>query len=105
MVGSDRTGLYTANGRQAHQPHKENVQMKQYKVVDGRNAYRNDPNCEIIRDNDKGFAVNKRETNENGTYLKVIELNPRKFQQERIVNEDEALILMLKGIKVEEVLA
>ena len=78
--------------------------MKQYKVVDGRNAFRNNPDCEIKKDDDKGFVVNKRETNENGTYIRVIMLNPRKFQQERIVNEDEALILMLKGIKVEEVL-
>jgi hypothetical protein len=75
--------------------------MRQYKVVDGRNFYRNDPTCEIKQDNEKMFVVNKQETDDQGnTTQRVIILNSRKFQEERIVDEQEAILLTLKGIKV-----
>lgn len=78
--------------------------MKQYKTIDARNRYRNDPNCEIKRDNEKVFAVNQQTTdNQGNTTIRVIILNPRKFQEERIVDEQEATLLILKGIEVEEI--
>lgn len=78
--------------------------MKQYKVVDDRNKYRNDPTCEIKHDNEKVFVMNKTETDDQGhTVNRIILLNPAKFQEERIVDEQEAILLMLKGVKVEEV--
>ena len=77
--------------------------MKQYKVVDDRNMYRNDPTCEIRHDNEKAFVMNKTETDDQGNKInRTIILNPRKFQEERVVDEDEAILLMLKGVKVEE---
>jgi hypothetical protein len=77
--------------------------MKQYKVVDDRNTYRNDPTCEIKHDNEKAFVVNKTETDDQGhTVNRLMILNPGKFQEERTVNEDEAILLMLKGVKVKE---
>ena len=78
--------------------------MKQYKVVDGRNRYRNDPTCEITHDNEKKFVVYQKKTNDQGnTANQVIILNPHKFQEERIVNEQEAILLMVKGIEVVDV--
>jgi hypothetical protein len=41
---------------------KRKCTMKQYKVVDDRNMYRNDPTCEIRHDNEKAFVMNKTET-------------------------------------------
>jgi hypothetical protein len=77
--------------------------MKQYKVVDDRNMYRNDPTCEIRHDNEKAFVMNKTETDSQGNKTnRTIILNPRKFQEERVVDEQEAILLMLKGVKVEE---
>ena len=78
--------------------------MRQYKVIDSRNRYRNDPNCEIKRDNEKVFAVNQQTTdNQGNTTIRVVILNPSKFQKERIIDEEEATLLILKGIKVEEI--
>ena len=78
--------------------------MRQYKVIDSRNRYRNDPNCEIKRDNEKVFAVNQQTTdNQGNTTIRVVILNPSKFQEERIIDEEEATLLILKGIKVEEI--
>ena len=78
--------------------------MKQYRVIDGRNRYRDDPNCEIKRDNEKVFAVNQQTTdNQGNTTIRVVILNPSKFQEERIIDEEEATLLILKGIKVEEI--
>jgi hypothetical protein len=77
--------------------------MKQYKVVDDRNMYRNDPTCEIRHDNEKAFVMNKTETDDQGNKInRTLILNPRKFQEERVVDEQEAILLMLKGVKVEE---
>lgn len=76
--------------------------MKQYKVIDGRDRYRNDPDrYEIKRDDDKAFYLVDK--GESGEETKVVILNPRKFQEERIVDEKEAMSLILKGVKVEEV--
>ena len=101
MVGSDGMSPYTVNGRLAHYLTKD-VQMKQYKVVDSRNRYRDDPTCEIMTDTEKLFVINKIETSAQGNKVnRTIILNPRKFQEERIVDEQEAILLMLKGIKVE----
>ena len=78
--------------------------MRQYKVIDDRNRYRNDPNCEIRHDNEKVFSVNQQTTdNQGNTTTRVIILNSRKFQEERIVDEQEATLLILKGIRVEEI--
>ena len=78
--------------------------MRQYKVIDSRNRYRNDPNCEIKRDNEKVFAVNQQTTdNQGNTTIRVVILNPSKFQEERIIDEEDATLLILKGIKVEEI--
>ena len=78
--------------------------MRQYKVIDDRNRYRNDPNCEIRHDNEKMFSVNQQTTDDQGNKTtRVIILNSRKFQEERIVDEQEATLLILKGIKVEEI--
>ena len=78
--------------------------MKQYKVVDGRDRYRNDPTCEITHDTEKAFVINKIKTDAQGNKVNsTIILNPRKFQEERIVDEDEAILLMLKGVEVVEV--
>ena len=78
--------------------------MKRYKVIDDRNRYRNDPNCEIRYDNEKMFSVNQQTTDDQGNKTtRVIILNSRKFQEERIVDEQEATLLILKGIKVEEI--
>lgn len=75
--------------------------MKQYKVVDGRNQYRNNPDrYEIKRDDDQAFYLIDK--GESGEETKMIILNPRKFQEERMVDEKEAAILILKGVKVEE---
>lgn len=79
-------------------------EMKRYKVIDDRNRYRNDPNCDIRHDNEKVFAVNQQTIDDRGNKnTRVIILNPRKFQEERIVDEQEATLLMLKGIQVEEI--
>ena len=78
--------------------------MKSYKVIDDRNRYRDDPLCEITHDDEKMFAVNQQTTDDQGnTTTRVVILNPRKFQEERIVDEQEATLLILKGIKVEEI--
>jgi len=79
-------------------------EMKQYKVVDDRNTYRTDPTCKIRHDNKKVFVVNKIETDDQGHITnRIMILNPQKFQEERIVDEQEAALLILKGIKVVEV--
>lgn len=76
--------------------------MKQYKVIDERNRYRNDPDrYEIKRDDDKAFYLVDK--GESGEETRIMILNPLKFQEERIVDEKEAAILILKGVKVEEV--
>ena len=81
-----------------------NVQMIKFKVVDQRNQYREDPNCEITHDNENSFVVKKTEIDSQGNKIcRVLMLNPSKFQEERIVDEQEATVLMLKGIKVVEV--
>ena len=50
------------------------------------------------------FAVNQQTIDDQGNKnTRVIILNPRKFQEERIVDEQEATLLILKGIKVEEI--
>ena len=78
--------------------------MKRYKVIDDRNRYRNDPNCEIRHDNEKMFSVNQQTTDDQGNKTtRVLILNSRKFQEERIVDEQEATLLILKGIEVEEI--
>ena len=75
--------------------------MKQYKVVDNRNKFRNDPACTIMHDNETAFVVNKEETDTNGNSVKrVMILNPKRFQEERIVDEKEAVVLTLKGVRV-----
>ena len=76
--------------------------MKKYKVIDVRNRYRNNPSrYEIKRDDDKAFYLVDK--GENGEETKMMILNPRKFEEERIVDEQEATILMLKGITVEAI--
>ena len=78
--------------------------MRQYKVIDSRNSYRNDPNCEIKHDNEKVFVFNQQTTdNQGNTTIRVVMLNPSKFQEEKIIDEEEATLLILKGIKVEEI--
>ena len=78
--------------------------MKQYKVIDDRNRYRNDPSCEIKHDNEKMFVVNQQRTdNQGNNTTRILILNPRKFQEERIVDEQEAILLMLKGIQVNKI--
>ena len=78
--------------------------MKQYKTIDARNRYRNDPDCEIKHDNEKMFVVNQQTTDDQGNKItRVLILNPRKFQEEQIVDEQEATLLILKGIEVEEI--
>lgn len=78
--------------------------MKQYRVIDGRNRYRDDPNCEIKHDNEKMFVFNQQTTdNQGNTTIRVVILNPSKFQEEKIIDEEEATLLILKGIKVEEI--
>ena len=78
--------------------------MRQYKVIDGRNRYRNDSNCEIKHDNEKMFVFNQQTTdNQGNTTIRVVMLNPSKFQEERIRDEEDATLLILKGIKVEEI--
>jgi len=78
--------------------------MKKYKVIDGRNIYRNDPTCEITHDTESKFVINKIETDDQGNkIIRVLILNPTKFQKERIVDEQEALMLMIKGVRVEEI--
>jgi hypothetical protein len=78
--------------------------MKQYKVVDDRNQYRNDPNYEIKHDTETAFVMNQIGTDDQGNAVnRTIILNPRKFQEERIVDEQEAILLMLKGVKAVEV--
>ena len=80
--------------------------MKKYKVIDDRNIYRNDPTCEITHDTENNFVMNKIKTDDQGNITKrVIILNPRKFQNERIVDEKEATLLILKNtnIKLEEI--
>ena len=82
----------------------EEKEMKRYKVIDSRNRYRDDPLCEITHDNEKIFAVNQQTTDDQGNKsTRVVILNPRKFQEERIVDEHEATLLILKGITVEEI--
>ena len=50
------------------------------------------------------FAVNQQTTDDQGNKTtRVLILNPRKFQEERIVDEHEATLLILKGITVEEI--
>jgi hypothetical protein len=83
---------------------KNNNNNRKYKVIDGRNQYRNDPNCEIKHDTEKEFMVNQQRTdNQGNTTTQILILNPRKFQEERIVNEKEAILLMLKGIQVNKI--
>jgi hypothetical protein len=78
--------------------------MKRYKVIDGRNRYRDDPDCEIRHDNEKIFAVNQQTIDDQGNKtIRVLILNSSKFQEERIVDEHEATLLILKGITVEEI--
>jgi hypothetical protein len=78
--------------------------MKKYKVIDGRNRYRNDPECEIRHDTEKVFSVNQQTTDDQGNKtIRVVILNPSKFQEERTVDEHEATLLILKGITVEEI--
>ena len=78
-------------------------EMKRYKVIDGRNRYRQDPMCEIRKDNEKVFSVHKQTVDAQGhTNTSVLILNPKKFQEERLVDETEATLLILKGIKVLE---
>lgn len=78
--------------------------MRQYKVIDRRNWYRNSPAYEIVEDNEKMFVVKQWTGVNAGTpTFKTIVLNPQKFQEERIVDEHEAILLMLKDVKVEEV--
>jgi hypothetical protein len=78
--------------------------MRQYKVIDDRNRYRNDPDCEIKHDNEKMFVVNQQTTdNQGNNATRILMLNPSKFQEERIVNEQEAILLMLKGIQVNKI--
>lgn len=82
----------------------EEKEMKRYKVIDSRNRYRDDPLCEITHDNEKVFSVNQQTTdNQGNTTIRVVILNPEKFQEERIIDEEEATLLILKGIKVEEI--
>ena len=82
----------------------EEKELKRYKVIDGRNRYRDDPNCEIRHDNEKVFSVNQQTTDDQGNKtIRVVILNARKFQEERIVDEHEATLLILKGIKVVEI--
>lgn len=66
--------------------------MTQYKVIDIRVKYRNNPDIEILQDNEKMFSFRNKKTN--GFMI----LNPSKFQQERIVDEKEATLLILKGV-------
>lgn len=78
--------------------------MKKFKVVDGREKYRKDPDCEVMHDNNKAFVVNKHTTdNQGNTTNRLLILNPRKFQGERIVDEQEAIVLILKGSEVKEI--
>ena len=78
--------------------------MKKYKVIDDRNRYRNDPNCKVKQDTEKVFYFQKTETDDKGNKTeKMIILNPKHFQEERIVDEKEAVVLMLKGVEVEEI--
>ena len=82
----------------------EEKEIKRYKVIDSRNRYRDDPLCEITHDNEKMFAVNQQTTDDQGNKsTRMLILNPKKFQEERIVDEHEATLLILKGIKVEEI--
>ena len=77
---------------------------KQYRVIDDRNRYRNDPNYKVKQDTEKVFYFQKTETDDKGNKTeRTIILNPNKFQEERIVDEQEAIILILKGVKVEEI--
>ena len=75
--------------------------MKKFKVIDGRDYYRNNPKFIVRKDNEKLFSVN--EIDDDNNIVKMIMLNPNKFQNERIVDEKEATWLMLKGIKVVEI--
>jgi len=75
--------------------------MKKFKVIDGRDHYRNNPKFIVRQDNEKLFSVN--EIDDDNNIVKMIMLNPNKFQNERIVDEKEATWLMLKGIKVVEI--
>jgi hypothetical protein len=103
MVGLGRIGRYKINGKSATFI-KGCFKMKQYRVVDDRNRYRNDPDCEIKHDNEERFIVHKKETDINGDIThRVIILNAKKFQKERIVDEQEAILLIMKGIRVEEI--
>jgi hypothetical protein len=71
--------------------------MKQYKVIDPRRKYRDDNQYHILADNKKKFIfINSKNHRISG-------LNPRKFQEERIVDEQEATLLILKGIQLEEI--
>jgi hypothetical protein len=50
------------------------------------------------------FAVNQQTTDDQGNKtIRVLILNPSKFQEERIIDEEEATLLILKGIKVKEI--
>jgi hypothetical protein len=74
--------------------------MRLFKVIDSRDQYRNDLKCEIIHDNEKLFVV---KDNRDDNISRTLILNPMKFQEEKIVDEKEAILLMLKGVKVEEI--
>jgi hypothetical protein len=70
---------------------------QQYKVVDKRNCIRNNESYEIRKDNEQIFSFRDKETG----VLTV--LNSKHFQEERIIDEEEALVLAIKGIQLEKV--
>ena len=74
--------------------------MKQYKVVDERNYYRDNPRYDIIEDSERMFSLRDLEGE---TRKGLLILNTKKFQKERIVDEHKALLLMIQGIKLEEI--
>jgi hypothetical protein len=74
--------------------------MKQYKVVDERNYYRDNPRYDIIEDSERMFSLRDLEGE---TRKGLLILNTKKFQKERVVDEHEALLLMIQGIKLEEI--
>ena len=78
--------------------------MKKYKIVDNREAFRNNPDCDIVRDDDSMFVVRKYETDSQGNRKpNIIVLNPRKFQEEKVIEEEEAVFQILKGNNVKEI--
>jgi hypothetical protein len=54
-----------------------------------------------MTDDETKFVVRKEETDTKGNKIqRVIILNPRKFYDERVVDEQEAILLTLKNIPV-----